>query len=91
MEVRLEDLLGREVRTGDGRRVGRIEEFRAGKDGEIAAFVIGAGGLLERLGIGAGMLVGRARGGRVAGWDQIDLANPKQPRLTCRLEDLENI
>lgn len=88
MELRLEDLLGREVYAGD-RRVGRIEEFRADKDGRIAIFVIGVAGQLERLGVGAGLLIGRVRGARVARWDQIDLTDPERPRLTCRPEDLE--
>jgi sporulation protein YlmC with PRC-barrel domain len=88
MELRLEDLLGREVHGADGRRVGRIEEFRAAKDGEITTFVIGAAGLLERVGLGAGMLAGGGRGGRVARWDQIDLSDPERPRLKCPVEDL---
>lgn len=90
MELRLEDLLGREVYAGD-RRVGRIEEFRADKDGRIAIFVIGVAGLLERLGVGAGLLIGRVHRARVARWDQIDLTDPERPRLNCRLEDLERL
>jgi hypothetical protein len=94
-EVRLEDLLGREVYAGNNRRIGRIEEIRAQWDGPacaVAAFVIGTAGLLERLDLGARMLVGRRAGrGRVARWDQIDLSNPERPRLTCSLEELEEL
>ena len=93
-ELRLEDLLGREVHAGNNRRVGRIEEFRAQWDGPtctITGFVIGAAGLLERLGLGARLVVGRrGTGGRVARWDQLDLSDPRRPRLTCRLDQLES-
>ena len=93
-EVRLEDLLGREVYTGNNRRAGRIEEIRAQWDGPsctVIAFVIGTAGLLERLGLGARMIVGRRSvNGRVARWDQIDLSNPERPRLTCSVEELED-
>jgi hypothetical protein len=91
VELRLQDLLGREVHDGAGRRVGRIEEFRAAKEGEILAFVIGAAGLFERLGIGARLLVGKRGGGRVARWDQIDIGDPAHPRLICPIEKLETI
>jgi sporulation protein YlmC with PRC-barrel domain len=92
-EVRLEDLLGREVYAGNNRRVGRIEEIRAqwtGASCAVTSFVIGTAGLLERLGLGARMVVGwRAVNGRVARWDQVDLSNPERPRLTCPIDDLE--
>ncbi len=93
-ELRLQDLLGREVLAGNNRRVGRIEEFRAARRGdrcEIVAFVIGAAGLAERLHVGAKLLLGGGRGGHVARWDQIDLSNPERPRLTCAVEELEPI
>jgi hypothetical protein len=92
-ELRLEQLLGREVRASNGRSVGRIEEFRAEQHGEtisIHEVVIGVGGLLERLGVGLKLLMGGARlNGHVARWDQIDIGDPDRPRLTCRLEDLK--
>ena len=93
-ELRLEDLLGREVHGPDDRRVGRIEEFRAERQGDrcvITAFVIGAAGLVERFGVGARLLAGRRRHGYVAAWNQIDLTTPERPRLTCALDDLETI
>lgn len=93
-ELRLQDLLGREVLAGNNRPVGRIEEFRAARRAhgcEIVAFVIGAGALAERLHVGARLLLGGGRGGHVARWDQIDLSNPEKPRLTCAVEELEPI
>ena len=90
-ELRLEDLLGREIYARNHRRVGRVEEFRARWDGKsctIDGVVIGVAGLFERLGLGAKLLVGRKRGGRVARWDQIDLTDPARPYLTCPLDEL---
>jgi hypothetical protein len=89
--VRLEDLIGREVHDLSRRRVGRLEEIRAQKDGEIVAFAIGAAGLFERLGLGAKMLVGLRGRGRLARRDQLDVTDPAHPVLTCALEDLESI
>lgn len=90
-ELRLERLLGRQVVGRNNRPAGRIEEFRAELRGSgcvMTDVVIGSGGLLERLGIAVKLLFGRAHGGRVARWDQIDLSDPNQPRLTCSFEEL---
>ena len=91
-ELRLEDLLGRKVRAANNRSAGRIEEFRAEADAsgcQVIAFVIGAAGLLERLHLGTRLVLGLARHGRVARWDQLDLTNPHQPRLTVPLDSLD--
>jgi hypothetical protein len=32
--------------------------------------------------------MGRAAGGYVARWDQVDVSDPERPRLTCSLEEL---
>jgi sporulation protein YlmC with PRC-barrel domain len=90
-DVRLEDLLGREVHDLRHKRVGRLEEIRAQKDGEIVAYALGAAGLFERLGLGAMMLVGKRGHGRLARRDQLDVTDPRHPVLTCALEDLEQI
>ena len=91
--VRLESVIGREVRTIDGRRFGRLGECRARHDGEhwiVEEWVIGAAGVLERLGVKARLLVGAARGGGyVARWDQLDLRDATRPRLTCPVDDLQ--
>jgi hypothetical protein len=91
-ELRLEDLLGREVYARNHRRVGRVEELRARWDGStctIEGVVIGVAGLYERLGLAVRLLAGRRRSGRVARWDQIDLADPTRPALTCTLDELD--
>jgi len=90
---RLDRLVGREVHAADGRRLGRLEEFRAERRGEtwvIAEYVIGAAGLAERLGLGVSLILGLTRvRGYVARWDQLDLSNPDRPTLTCSVEELQ--
>jgi hypothetical protein len=92
-EVRLDRLVGREVYTGNHRRLGRLEEFRAERRGTgwvITEYVIGAAGLMERLGLGVRLIVGIKRAtGYVARWDQLDLSNPERPTLKCAVEQLE--
>ena len=89
--VPLDQLLGRRVLGLNHQAVGRLEEFRVEKTGReyvVTEFVIGAGGLLERLGLGLRLLLGRQVTGHVARWDQIDIADPKRPRLRCALAEL---
>jgi hypothetical protein len=94
-ELRLEQLLGRRVRDASGRVVGRLEEFRATRDGEhwaVTEFHIGPTALLERLAVrhfGVGR-PGRPHGYR-ARWDQVDLSDPERPALTCGLDQLRAI
>jgi len=93
-EVRLDRLLGRRVLGLNNRPAGRLQEFRAelrGHECVITEFVIGAGGLIERLGIGVNLLFGRAVGGRVARWDQLDLTDLQRPRLTCSFDELREL
>ena len=91
-EARVELLLGRSVVDARGRRVGRIEEIRAERQGDawvVRAYVLGLGGVLERLGAGPlaaallGPLAGRRRQ-RTVGWDELDLGDPERPRLRRR-------
>jgi hypothetical protein len=93
-EIYLDCLLGREVFTTGGRRVGRVEEFRADKSGGeyvLSEYVIGAAGLFERLGVGVKLLIGLRTGGYVAAWDQVDITDPDRPRLTCPVEALRSL
>ncbi len=93
-EVRLDRLLGREVRAANNRRVGRLEEFRAERRGTgcvITHYVLGVAGLFERLGVGIKLLVGRRGSGYLARWDQVDISDPNHPRLTCSVEDLRKV
>lgn len=91
-ELRLDRMLGREVRTANNRRLGRLEEVRAEQRcGEwvVTEYVIGAAGLLERLGVGVRLLLGLERvGGYLARWDQMDLTDPTRPRISCPVDEL---
>jgi len=93
--VRLDRLLGRCVLAANNRSIGRIEEFRAERQGAgwvVTAYSIGTAGLWERLGLGARLLFGAARSrGYVARWDQLDLSNPDAPRLRCPVEELDRL
>jgi len=92
-EIQLELAIGRRVRTPGGQVVGRLEEVRADDDWRITEYLIGTIGLLERLSVSTLSVFGiarKARGYRVR-WDQLDLRDPRRPRLTCPREDLEQL
>jgi len=83
-EVRVQDLLGRQVRAANNQSVGRIEEIRVEKHGKgyvVREYHLGAAALLERLSAHVGSWFGRSRPMRVVAWDQIDLGDPHKPRL----------
>lgn len=93
-ECALHELLGRELLGANHQRVGLIEEFRTDSDAEgrvVSRVVIGLAGLLERLDVVRISLFGGDRDGYVARWDQIDISNPKQPRLICSIDELERL
>lgn len=93
-EVYLDELLGRIVVAGNNRRVGRLEEFHAeqrGDDFHIVEFVIGSAGLMDRLNMGVRALFGKAVSGKTARADQLDISNPRHPRLTCSIEELRDL
>jgi len=91
--VRVEDLLVRRVRGGDGRVVGRIEEIRAERrangDHEVTEYHLGTGALLERLGI-VQRVLRRKPQVLIARWDQLDIHRADAPTLTCSVEDLRD-
>ena len=90
MRAHVERLLGRRVVDARGRRVGRIEEVRADRDGPnwvVREYVLGLDSLVERLAAGAivhalfGSLAWRRR---TFAWDEIDLRDPERPGLRPR-------
>jgi hypothetical protein len=94
-ELRLEQLLGRHVRDASGRVVGRLEEFRASREGEhwvVTEFDIGPTALLERLAVRhLGVTwFGRVHGYR-ATWDQLNLEDSDRPTLTCGVDELRKL
>jgi hypothetical protein len=88
--VRLQDLVGARVRSLSGEVVGRIEEVRAERrddDHEVVEYLLGTGALLERLAL-VHRLFGRQPVKLVVRWDQLDIADPACPRLTCAMDEL---
>jgi hypothetical protein len=93
-EVYLDDLLGRVVVAGNHRPIGRLEEFHAEQRGDyfhIVEFVIGSAGMVDRLNMGVRALLGKAASGKIARPDQIDISDPRHPRLTCSVGDLQDL
>lgn len=100
MDINVELLLGRQVYDANGEKVGRIEEFRVEDDGNscrIETYLIGASALIQRL--SAWTLVRpiqRALRSRKlysvfeVRWQDMDLSDPKQPRLRISGKDLRH-
>ena len=90
-EIRLELLLGRRVFTADGTLVGRLEEFRAEREGEkwvVTAFDIGPAAFVARFAVNHfGIRLMGVRGYR-ARWDQLDLTDDRRPVLRCAVAEL---
>jgi sporulation protein YlmC with PRC-barrel domain len=94
----IERLLGRSVRDIDGRRAGRIEEIEVETSRHccfVTGFILGTEGLLQRLsfrGIGPlfipSLSAKAKKRAHAVPWQQMDLRNPKRPRLRCRKTDL---
>lgn len=97
-EIHLELLIGKQVFALNGRPVGRVEEVRAELNARgscfVTEFLIGSYAFLERLSawrLGREIMrtlhVHRKQGYRVR-WEQLDLSDPRRPRLTCKVEKL---
>jgi hypothetical protein len=97
-EIHLELLIGKRVFALNGQSVGRLEEVRAELNARghcfVTEFLVGSYAFLERLSawrMGREILrllhVRRKAGYRVR-WEQLDLSDPRRPRLRCDVEDL---
>ena len=97
-EIHLELLLGKQVFAQNGRPLGRLEEVRAELNARgycfVTEFLIGSYALFERLAawrMGRVILrtlrVGRREGYRVR-WEQLDLSDPRRPKLACEVDEL---
>jgi sporulation protein YlmC with PRC-barrel domain len=86
--IHLERVVGRKVVDSVGKKVGRLEEVIAGRDGLIHEYVLGKEGLLERLGVVGLSLIflGRKKKGKQVPWEKMDL---ERLRLKCTVEELE--
>ena len=93
-EIRLEEILGRVVRTAAGRPVGRIEDVTAEPQGEdyvVRGVILGDLGLWPRLFSVAAQLptfrslgfAGRYRV-RTIPWEWLDFSDPAHPRFKGR-------
>jgi hypothetical protein len=99
--LRVQHLLGRKVRDVNGKCAGRIEELRAAeREGQwvVEEFELGRAGLVDRLSIpGLSMLLVGLLGGHgrssshCVPWHQMDLADPKRPKLKCTAKELEDM
>jgi sporulation protein YlmC with PRC-barrel domain len=72
--VRLSDLLGLEVRSESGERLGHVHDVRGdlGTQGlRVTGLVIGHAGILERLGIGAPHTQTRIRAHAAIPWEAV--------------------
>jgi hypothetical protein len=86
--VRVQDLLGRHVLAGNSQSVGRIEEVRAERRGTglvVTEYHVGPAALLERLSAHFGRWFGGDSRLRVIAWDQIDVSDPRRPRLRVEI------
>jgi sporulation protein YlmC with PRC-barrel domain len=100
VDANIELLVGTKVYDLNGEKVGRIEEFRAEEDGDacrIEAYLIGTSALIDRL--SAWTLVRpikRALKSRKVysvfevPWQEMDLSDPKRPRLKVARKDLRH-
>ena len=100
MDVHVELLLGAKVHDVDGNKVGRIEDFRVNQTDKaclVESYLIGASALIERL--SAWTLVrpiARTLHARKlyklyeVPWQDMDLSDPKRPRLRIRKGELRH-
>ena len=100
-EIHLELLLGKQVFALNGRSIGRLEEVRAELNARgycfVTEFLIGSYALFERLSawrMGRAILrtlhLRRGEGYRVR-WEQLDLSDPRHPRLVCEVDELATL
>lgn len=100
MDVHVELLLGTKVRDVNDEVVGRIEEFRAEQKGDscyIESYMIGASALVERLSawtlvrpIKRMLKTKRIYSAFEVPWQDLDLTDPKRPRLRIAKTDLRH-
>ena len=100
MEINLELLLGKQVFALNNKPIGRIEEVRAdlrGGDCYVEEYLIGTYAIFERL---AALEIGRAvlglfgsyvKTGYRVPWDELDLTDPKRPRIRCKINQLKRL
>ena len=94
VEIRVEVLLGRVVRARNGRRIGRVEEVVAERQGDalvVTEYHLGTAAFLERFSVLVLRLPLRGVRGYRVRWDQLDVSDPRRPRLTCPAAELARL
>jgi sporulation protein YlmC with PRC-barrel domain len=92
--IHLEKLEGRRVVDSAGKKVGRIEEVHAERVGEeclIEEYVLGEEGLMERLSVLKIFFSSKKKKGKHVPWKQMDLSDPRHPKLRCTSEELDRM
>lgn len=96
-QLHVELLLGEKVFAMNGLSIGRLEEIRTEINRGhfyVTEFLVGSYAFLERFAawrIGRSLLrvfgARKSEGYRVR-WDQLDLSDPRRPRLRCEVDEL---
>jgi sporulation protein YlmC with PRC-barrel domain len=93
VKIRLQHLIGSQVRDSRGERIGRIASVHAQTEGMhcfVFEYHVGPAAVLERLGMSVGRLIGvHGRKPLRIPWQQLDITNEREPRLRCSLEELQ--
>jgi sporulation protein YlmC with PRC-barrel domain len=98
-EINAELLIGRKVCDANGEKVGRIEEFRVTNTEKaclVEGYLVGTSALVDRL--SAWTLIrpidkalrGRAFSVYEIPWEQMDLSDPKHPKLRIPKSELRH-
>lgn len=97
LHINAELLLGAKVRDTEGRKVGRIEEFKCGtQEGHdvVLEYHLGTGAALERILAFVRQLpfFGPLPAKKIyrVQWQQMDLSDPAHPRLRVRRDELRS-
>ncbi len=83
--VHIQDIVGRRVRDGNGKVLGRLHAIRAEVQGDeciVTEYHLGPAAVFERLGIKMSALFGVpfAREPVILAWNELDLTDPKDLR-----------
>jgi sporulation protein YlmC with PRC-barrel domain len=98
-EAHVERLLGRRVHDANGQSIGRLEEFRVEiVDGEhvVTEYHVGGSAVVERIASFVAQLpffrlIPFARTGYRIPWTDLDLSDPRRPRVRGCREELERM
>jgi sporulation protein YlmC with PRC-barrel domain len=93
-QLHVELLLGEKVFAMNGLSIGRLEEIRTEINRGhfyVTEFLVGSYAFLERLAawrIGRALLRRQRREGYRIRWEQLDLSDPRRPKLRCDVDEL---